>query len=104
MWVSLACGWHDEGNGQSEPKPGLLILQPSIANDLRHKEAPCPFSHSPGVSQLKPGQEHGVCGSPPPGRWAATAQGIPLTPPKQQQKIATTTGKGQGPGWGLDIH
>lgn len=37
----------------------------------------------------------------PPGKWAATAQGIPLTPPKQQQNITRTPGKGrdQGGGW-----
>lgn len=34
------------------PKCHLQI----IANDLRHKEASCPFCHSPGVSQAKPGQ------------------------------------------------
>lgn len=65
VWVSLACGWQDKGHGQSEPKPRLLILLPCTADDLRHKEAHCPFSHSPGVSQVKPGQEHSECGSPP---------------------------------------
>lgn len=101
MCVSLACGWQDEEHGQSEPKPRLLTLLPSIANDLRHKEAQCPFCHSPGVSQVKPGQEHGMCGSPTPGRWTGYGTGHPLPPPKQQQNIAITTGKGQGPcgGW-----
>jgi len=53
-------GWQGEWHGQSELELRFLIHPLSIASDVRHEEARCPFCHSPGVSQAKPGQAQGV--------------------------------------------